>query len=123
MLLMAGIQLVCASVGLLLLVCSRRHFNIDRIGENPLTLIYRVLKYALKHTCPENRSVFTYWEEDIPPRIDLGKSKYGGPFTTEEVEDTKTFFRNGTRFVHGTRFVLLSHKGTTWYRHTSIIRK
>ena len=33
-----------------------------------------------------------YWEEDIPPRIDLGKSKYGGPFTTEEVEDTKTFF-------------------------------
>ena len=33
----------------------------------------------------------TYWEEDIPPRIDLGKSKYGGPFTTEEVEDVKTF--------------------------------
>ena len=30
----------------------------------------------------------TYWEEDIPPRIDLGKLKYGGPFTTEEVEDT-----------------------------------
>ena len=93
MLLMAGVQLVCASVGLFLLVCSKRQFNIDRIGENPLTLIYRVLKYTLKHTCPENRSAFTYWEEDIPPRIDLGKSKYGGPFTTEEVEDTKTFFR------------------------------
>ena len=51
-----------------------------------------VLKYARKHKCPENRSAFTYWEEDIPPRIDLGKHKYGGPFTTEEVEDTKTFF-------------------------------
>ena len=35
---------------------------------------------------------FTYWENDIPPRIDLGKNKYGGPFTTEEVEDTKSFF-------------------------------
>ena len=36
---------------------------------------------------------FTYWEEDIPCRIDLGKNKYGGPFTNEEVEDTKTFLR------------------------------
>ena len=26
-------------------------------------------------------------------RIDLGKSRYGGPFTTEQVEDVKTFFR------------------------------
>ena len=52
-----------------------------------------MLRYAWNHTCPENRSAFTYWEEDIPPRIDLGKLKYGGPFTTEEVEDTKTFFR------------------------------
>ena len=40
----------------------------------------------------KRRSAFTYWEEDIPPRIDLGKSKFGGPFTTEELEDTKTFF-------------------------------
>ena len=56
-------------------------------------LIYKVLKYAWKHTFPENRSSFTYWENDIPPRIDLGKNKYGGPFTTEEVEDTKSFFR------------------------------
>ena len=33
------------------------------------------------------------WEEDIPRRIDLGKNRYGGPFTNEEVEDTKTFLR------------------------------
>ena len=42
---------------------------------------------------PEHRSAFTYWEEDIPRRIDLGKNKYGGSFTNEEVEDTKTFLR------------------------------
>ena len=40
-----------------------------------------------------NCSAFTYWENDIPSRIDLGKNKYGGPFTNEEVEDTKTLFR------------------------------
>ena len=28
----------------------------------------------------------------IPSRIDLGKSNCGGPFTTEQVEDVKTFF-------------------------------
>ena len=92
LMIMVVIQLVCACVGLFLLIGSRKHFNIDRTGEHPLKLIYRVLRYTWKHKVPEHRSAFTYWEEDIPPRIDLGKSKYGGPFTTEEVEDTKTFF-------------------------------
>ena len=35
---------------------------------------------------PTGRRIF-------PRRIDLGKNKYGGPFTNEEVEDTKTFLR------------------------------
>ena len=56
-----------------------------------LKLIFRVLKFAAKHKAPVNRSALTYWEEDIPSRIDLGKSKYGGPFTTEQVEDVKTY--------------------------------
>ena len=55
--------------------------------------IYQVLKFAAKHKAPINRSALTYWEEDIPSRIDLGKSKYGGPFTTEQVEDVKTVLR------------------------------
>ena len=92
-LIMGGLQLVSAVVGLCLLVYSKKHFNIDRTGEHPLKLIFNVLKYSWNHKCPENRSAFTYWEDDIPLRIDLGKNKYGGPFTTEEVEDTKTFFR------------------------------
>ena len=58
-----------------------------------LKIIYRVLKFAAKHKAPLNCSAFTYWEEDIPSRLDLGKSRYGGPFTTEQVEDVKTFFR------------------------------
>ena len=58
-----------------------------------LKLIFRVLKFAAKHKAPVNRSALTYWEEDIPSRVDLGKSKYGGPFTTEQVEDVKTFLK------------------------------
>ena len=83
-----------AAVGsLVLLHKSKRHLYILRAGLNPFKNIYKVLKYSWNHKVPEHRSAFTYWEEDVPRRIDLGKNKYGGPFTNEEVEDTKTFLR------------------------------
>ena len=83
-----------AAVGsLVLLHKSKSHLYILREGLNPFKNIYKVLKYSWNHKVPEHRSAFTYWEEDIPRRIDLGKNKYGGPFTNEEVEDTKTFLR------------------------------
>ena len=60
---------------------------------NPIKLIIRVLNYARKNKYPRNRSALTYWEEDYPSRLDLGKEKYGGPFSEEEVEDVKTVLR------------------------------
>ena len=62
-------------------------------SSNPLVLILRVLCYAVKNKYPRQRSAFTYWEDKPYSRIDLAKDKYGGPFTTEQVEDVKTFFR------------------------------
>ena len=83
-----------AAVGsLVLLHKSKSHLYILREGLNPFKNIYKVLKYSWNHKVPQHRSAFTYWEEDIPRRIDLGKNKYGGPFSNEEVEDTKTFLR------------------------------
>ena len=72
--------------------------NISLI-KNPIKLIVRVLCYARKHKYPENRSALTYWEEEAPSRLDLGKEKYGGPFTEEEVEDVKTIFRMLPLFI------------------------
>ena len=60
---------------------------------NPIKLIAKVLNYARKNKYPRNRSALTYWEEDYPSRLDLGKDKYGGPFTVEEVENVKTVLR------------------------------
>ena len=78
----------------LIMVCAKKkHLYTHKAGLNPFKNIYKVLKYSWKHKVPQHRSAFTYWEEDIPRRIDLGKNKYGGPFTNEEVEDTKTFLR------------------------------
>ncbi len=65
----------------------------EPVTQNPFKLIYKVIKYATKHKYPRCRSAFTYCEDELPSRIDFGKSKYGGPFTTEQVEDVKTFLR------------------------------
>ncbi len=35
---------------------------------------------------------FTYCEDEVPRGLGLGKEKYGGPFTMEQVEDVKTFY-------------------------------
>ena len=61
--------------------------------RNPFKIIFQVLRYAVRNKYPRLRSAFTYWEDKPFSRIELGKAKYGGPFTTEEVEDVKTFFR------------------------------
>ena len=57
---------------------------------NPIKHIAKVLNYGRKNKYPRNRSALTYWEQDVPSRVDLGKNKYGGPFSEEEVEDVKT---------------------------------
>ena len=86
------IAMFVAVTAVLIKFCStRKHFYIQKAGLNPFKNIYKVLKYSWKHKVPEHCSAFTYWEEDIPRRIDLRKNKYGGPFTNEEVEDTKTY--------------------------------
>ncbi len=74
-------------------ICINHYLIKEPVTHNPLKLIFQVLRYAVKNKYPRLRSAFTYWEDKPYSRIDLGKSKYGGPFTTEQVEDVKTFFR------------------------------
>ena len=72
---------------------SSKWLVVEPKSPKSLKTIYHVVKFAARHKAPINRSALTYWESDIPSRLDLGKSKYGGPFTTEEVEDVKTFLK------------------------------
>ena len=65
----------------------------EPVTKNPFKLVYNVIGYAIKNKHPRCRSAFTYCEDELPSRIDFGKRKYGGPFTTEQVEDVKTFLR------------------------------
>ena len=97
------VSFIASGVSVSLVLVSHSFFkhkleNISLI-KNPIKLIVRVLCYARKHKYPENRSALTYWEEEAPSRLDLGKDKYGGPFTEEEVEDVKTVFRMLPLFI------------------------
>uniref|UniRef100_A0A1X7VPM9 Uncharacterized protein n=1 Tax=Amphimedon queenslandica TaxID=400682 RepID=A0A1X7VPM9_AMPQE len=87
------IAIIAVSTVLVSYSCFKHKLENISLLKNPIKLIVRVLCYAWKHKYPENRSALTYWEEEAPSRLDLGKDKYGGPFTEEEVEDVKTFFR------------------------------
>lgn len=86
--------------------CLFNHWLVkEPSSDNPLVLVYKVLWYAAKHKYPHQRSAFTYFDDKPYSRIDLGKGKYGGPFTTEQVEDVKTFFRILSILVVGTFFI------------------
>ena len=93
-LVLSFISTICMGV---VLVCNffftPNWLIIEPKSSQSLKIIYYVIKFAVKHKAPINRSALTYWEEDIPSRIDLGKSKYGGPFTNEQVENVKTVLR------------------------------
>ena len=70
---------------------NHRWFLIDSGSRNPYKLVYQVFKFAKDHSNPIRRSAFTYCEDELPSRLDLGKEKYGGPFKIEDVENVKTF--------------------------------
>ena len=90
----ALLLVVCMSIVLASnFLFSPKWLIVEPKSPQSLKTIYYVLKFAAKHKAPLNCSALTYWEEDIPSRLDLGKSKYGGPFTTEQVEDVKTVLR------------------------------
>ena len=84
---------ICLTLMVISALAFDKVFLKEPITQNPFQLIYKVIKYAIKTKHPRCRSAFTYCEDELPSRIDFGKHKYGGPFTTEEVENVKTFLR------------------------------
>ena len=90
----SAVETGCLTVALIVIYCLKKWLILGpRSSDNPFSTVQSVVKYAWKHKSPVNRSSLTYWEDKLPSRIDLGKSKYGGPFTTEKVEDVKVFLR------------------------------
>ena len=77
------------------ITCWKRHkwFFVEPGHDNPYKPVYKVLNCAVKHKHPLRRSAFTYADDYMPSRLDFAKERYGGPFTTEQVENVKTLLR------------------------------
>ena len=87
---------VCIALLFLLTIISlwkRRWFLTEPGQNNPYGMVARVLNFCRRHKHPLQRSAFTYCDDERPSRLDFAKERFGGPFTTEQVEDVKTLFR------------------------------
>ena len=82
------------TIALILHFWTSQHYFKDKDYSNPLRLIINVLYFAatVKRQPPRYRRAFRYGEER-KSRIELAKMEYDGIFTSEEVEDVKTFLR------------------------------
>ena len=69
------IGIILTIFGLYIMKKLRKHVFINPVSINHIKNIFNILKYTWKHKYPVNRSAFTFWENDIPSRIDMGKSK------------------------------------------------
>ena len=91
--LLGGICLTASGVSIVVLMSSyylfRHKLDTTPHISNPIKLIFKVFNYARKTKYPENRSALTYYLDEAPSRLDIGKEKYGGPFEEEQVEDVK----------------------------------
>ena len=90
------LQLTLMVIFILLLLISwwkRRSFHSEPGWSNPYKTVYNIMKFVRNHRYPLRRSAFTHSDNYIPSRLDFAKERFGGPFTTEQVENVKTFLR------------------------------
>ena len=88
------IAVVIMTVAILLHVCCEGWYSKDKGRENPIKLVVNVLMYAafVRRQPPRRRRAHRYGETR-KPRIELAKEDYDGIFSSDEVEDVKTFCR------------------------------
>ena len=59
---------------------------------NSFPLIRKTVQYSIKHRNKWKR-LFMLGHRGVLSKLNVAKTMYGGPFTSEQVEDVKTFFR------------------------------
>ena len=99
-----------------------RWFTSDNVRhQNPCKLITEVLSFTRKHKFPHSCSAFTFSDDERPSRLDFAKERFGGPFTTEQAEDTKSLILQDTCSVTRSRScvyhgcaIIISLNGDIW---------
>lgn len=79
----------------LIIIGWQKHkwFHAEPARHNPYRTVIQVVKFMLKHKYPVQFSTFTFSNDEHTSKLDYAKERYGGPFTTEQIEDVKAFFK------------------------------
>ena len=86
----SGLSIILTCIVIYLVYKKKsKWFIFEKCTYNPYTLAIKVVNYAITHKKPIRRSAFTFCDSERPSRLDFGKQRYGGPYTTENVEDVK----------------------------------
>ncbi len=112
-----SISVVCSVIILFVVERYSSIFEHHNTKGNPYKLVYGVIHFAIKHKQPIRRSAFTYCDDERPTRLDFGKQRYGGPFTTEQVEDVKVMINIVKVLITLSPFFLLELTGITELVH------
>ena len=86
------VTILVATCGLVIHSNLQHWYFKNSLRENCIKLVFSVLWYAarVQRQMPQYRRAFRYGEGRIK-RINLAKQKYDGIFTSDQVEDVKTF--------------------------------
>ena len=89
-----GLMIIGVTVAILLHYCLQHWYFKACQRDNPIKSICSILYFSatVKRQAPRYRRSFRYGEGK-KSRIDLAKIEYDGIFSSEKVEDMKTFFR------------------------------
>lgn len=101
-----GINFAIMGLALLLWHAWSAKFSVEPRGKNPVGTVFGVLSFASRHRYPLFQSALT---SKRPSRLELTKSRYGGPYTSEEVEDVKSFLRVTIVLLSLGSFVLVDY--------------
>ncbi len=88
-----GIPFILLSIFLVLNYFTRRWFVATNAQYNPYKIVVNILRYVRTHKHPTRHSALHWTNGERPSRFDFAKVCYGGPFTSSQVEDVKTFGR------------------------------
>ena len=92
LLLASVIQIMGLVLAIVMMKQGIKYFEIEPASKNPVKVFIKVIHYVIYYKNPEHRSAFTYGDEQTC-QLDFAKDHYGGPFSTEEVENVETFLR------------------------------
>ena len=65
----------------------------EQVVSNPFPLILKVVRYTIKTKYQQGRKMNRVIQHGVISSLNTAKTVYNGPFTDEQVENVKTFFR------------------------------